>query len=144
MRKYLLHILIISVIFLLAPTVQVVSYADVEENMMNKERLFSMKRGALLINTSRGDIINEEGLLEALINEHLWGAALDVIAGEDKFRSGEKGWPAKDPLVKYAASHPNLIMTPHIGGMPNDSIRKTDLFMVKRLKELLLREGLLQ
>ena len=117
---------------------------DETKKMMNKERLFSMKKGALLINTSRGEIIDEEGLLDALENEHLGGAALDVMVGEDKFRSGERGWPVKDSLVKYAASHTNLIITPHIGGMSNDSIRKTDLFMVKRLKEFLIKEGLLQ
>ena len=74
-----------------------------------------MKKGAILINTSRGAIIHENALLEALENGPLAAAGLDVIEGE---------WQddlAQHPLIAYARSHPNLIITPHVGGVTYES-----------------------
>lgn len=80
------------------------------------ERVFrKMKEGSVLINTSRGAIIDEDALLAALETGHLAGAGLDVIDGE---------W-RKDlhqhPLIQYANEQDNLIISPHIGGVTRES-----------------------
>lgn len=88
-----------------------------EENrgFVNRERILAMKPGAILLNTSRGAIVNESALLEALENGHLLAAGVDVIDGE---------W-RKDlenhPMIQYARTHENLIITPHIGGVTYES-----------------------
>jgi len=72
-------------------------------DLLNSERIQKMKQGSVLINTSRGAIVNEPALLNALTNGHLSGAGLDVFATEPL--------PSDSPL----RSLNNVILTPHIG-----------------------------
>lgn len=72
------------------------------KNIINKERLEKMKKTAFLINTSRGQLVDEQALALALENEWIAGAGLDVLSEEP---------PAKNnPLVKAK----NCFITPHI------------------------------
>lgn len=70
--------------------------------MINRETLAQMKRGAVLVNSARGTLVNDDALIEALETGHLAGAALDVFNNE----------PRLDP--RYL-QRPNVFMTPHIG-----------------------------
>jgi len=72
------------------------------EHLINAERLALMKKSTFLINTSRGGLINEEALVQALVNGEIAGAALDVLTVEP---------PNQDnPLFKLE----NCVITPHI------------------------------
>lgn len=71
--------------------------------LINAKTLALMQRGAFLINTARGGLINEQALLEALLEGKLGGAALDVLSTEPP--------PADHALLQ--AKLPNLILTPH-------------------------------
>ena len=86
-----------------------------------------MKQGAWLVNTSRGEVIDEAALLRALTNERLRGAALDVLANETS-----SGMAASE-LVAYARQNPNLLITPHIGGCTAESMAKTEDFLAQKL-----------
>jgi D-3-phosphoglycerate dehydrogenase len=83
--------------------------------LVSKALIDSMKAGAFLINTSRGAIVNEQALLAALQSGHLGGAGLDVLDGEPD--------TANHPLVQYARTHDNLLITPHCGGFSPDAVR---------------------
>jgi D-3-phosphoglycerate dehydrogenase len=93
-------------------------------------KLSQMKPGAVLINTSRGRIVDEGALLQALRDGTIAGAAVDVLAGETSNRAD---WLAGDPMRNYASEHSNLIITPHIGGVTTDSVEMTNLFMIEKL-----------
>lgn len=78
-----------------------------EEAVLNEDRLRGVKRGAWLINTSRGGAVNEAALYRALESGHLRGAAIDVFKDE----------PYKGPLVNLR----NVILTPHIGSYAKEA-----------------------
>lgn len=90
-----------------------------------------MKKGSILINTARGETVNEKNMLKALKSGHLAGAALDVLQSENK------GNLKKDPLIAYATKNSNLIITPHLGGATYESMEKTEIFMAEKLKKAL-------
>jgi phosphoglycerate dehydrogenase-like enzyme len=83
--------------------------------LATKALIGSMKPGAFLINTSRGAIVDEGALLAALESGRLGGAGLDVLEGEPE--------TADHPLVRYAKTHDNLLITPHVGGFSPDAVR---------------------
>lgn len=76
---------------------------------VNKRLLSRMKRSALLINTARGPLINEQDLADALNNHHIAGAALDVL-------SQEPPW-STNPLLQAK----NCIITPHNAWMSREA-----------------------
>lgn len=77
-------------------------------NLIGRERLALMKKGALLVNCARGGIVDEEALLEALESGHLGGAALDVFAEEP-------------PTDLRLARHPKVVATPHLGAQTQEA-----------------------
>jgi D-3-phosphoglycerate dehydrogenase len=99
--------------------------------MVSDDLLARMPRGAFLINTARGDIVDETALIASLKSGRLAGAALDVISGE------VGGRLADSPTIRYAADHDNLILTPHIGGATYESMAATEIFMAKKLAAFL-------
>ena len=87
---------------------------ETTKNLMNAEALSKMKKGAFLINTGRGPLIDELALVDALKTGHLGGAALDVMVKEP---------PEKDnPLILAAKTMPNLIITPHIAWASDSAV----------------------
>lgn len=85
-------------------------------HMVDREFLAGMKRGAFLVNTARGAVVDDAALCEAIRSGHLAGAALDVYDPEPV--------PADHPLVKLAQEHPDqLILCPHQGGITRSSFR---------------------
>lgn len=72
------------------------------ENLMNRDRIFSMKQGAILINTARGPVVDNQALAEAVAQGHLRGAGLDVFPHEPEI-----------PAAYLPLS--TVVMTPHIG-----------------------------
>ena len=103
------------------------------EEFFDQAAFSKMKYGAVLINTSRGELLCEKSLLASLNNNQLAGAAVDVLKGETS--SGE--WLENNNLIKYAKQKNNLLITPHIGGACPDSMRRTEEFVALKLLSLL-------
>lgn len=116
----------------LAARVDVLSlHADLNESnagMVDAAVLGRMSASSVLINTARGQLVDEDALLEALRAGELSGAALDVIQGEDSFGEGNK-------LLEYARLNDNLILTPHIGGQTFEAVEEADKFIVSKLEK---------
>jgi D-3-phosphoglycerate dehydrogenase len=105
--------------------------------LIGKPQLDLLPEGAVLINTARGEVVDEDALLEALQAGRLMAAGLDVIWGERR-----TDW-RESPLLEYARGHSNLFITPHIGGATVESMEATEIFMARRLAQFLTEEGLL-
>lgn len=110
-----------------------VPYTPQTEHMMNAQTFSKMKDGAIFVNISRGQLVDESALLVALESGKVSGAALDVLWAEEKRPVVIAG----DPLVEYAKTHQNLLITPHIGGATFDSMAKTEIFIAKKVAAFL-------
>jgi len=84
-----------------------IPYNEFNHHYVDRVTIAKMKRGSFLINTSRGGILDETALIDALIEKHLAGAALDVFENE----------PYNGNLIKFD----NVILTAHIGASANRS-----------------------
>jgi D-3-phosphoglycerate dehydrogenase len=101
---------------------------DSTRNLIGEAQLRLMKPHALLINTSRGAVVDEAALLAALKEGRIAGAALDVLCGE----------PEVNPeIVSYAKEHDNLIITPHLAGNTAESRLKTQLRMCEKIRDFI-------
>lgn len=99
-------------------------------DLISESEFNMMKKSSYLLNTSRGEIIDQAALIHALQSAKIAGAALDVISGEEKWSEQP---PRDHSLIAYAKSNPNLILTPHIGGACPDAMRATEKFVAQKL-----------
>ena len=94
------------------------------ENLISKDKLDLLKKSAILINTSRGGVVNEDYLIELLRLNKLFGAGLDVYSEE----------PPKN-IDNFQDI--NLITTPHIGASTNEAQLKAGLDTVENIRKIL-------
>ena len=95
------------------------------ENLFNANAFAQMKPGAWFINAARGNLVDEDALMQALDHGHLAGAALDVGRGPDQTPS------------LALARHPKVIATPHIGGLTPAATEHQALETVVQTRALL-------
>jgi D-3-phosphoglycerate dehydrogenase len=100
------------------------------KHMINKEEIQQMKDGVFLINTARGDIVDEQAVLEALQNKRIAGYACDVVSESDPNNSmilqSLKNGEAK-----------NLIVTSHIAHATEEAIDRCGLSIVEQIRKSL-------
>ncbi len=94
------------------------------DNMINKSNLSLMKDGAVLINTSRGSVINEQDLIEELQKGRIF-ACIDVTNPEP---------PAQDNVLRTLD---NVVLTPHIAGTATNGLKRVALHVCEELERLL-------
>jgi D-3-phosphoglycerate dehydrogenase len=95
------------------------------ENLMNEKAFAQMKSGALFVNASRGNLVDEAALLRALDEGRIGGCAMDVGRAPDQMPSPE------------LARHPKVIATPHIGGLTPQATAHQALETVAQVAEIL-------
>ncbi len=84
-------------------------------NIANADFFSKMKKSAYLINTARGDLVDNKALLEALLNDEIAGAGLDVIYPEPV---------EKDNIILDERIQDKLVLTPHIAGITSLTVKK--------------------
>ncbi|MBI4895227.1 MAG: hydroxyacid dehydrogenase [Candidatus Aenigmarchaeota archaeon] len=103
------------------------------KEMIGIKEFEMMKKNAFLINTSRGEVIDENSLLNALKTGKIKAAALDVISDESKVVEN----PLSSKIVQYAKNHKNLILTPHLAGSTHESINDATMFIIEKIREII-------
>jgi D-3-phosphoglycerate dehydrogenase len=88
-----------------------------------------MKEGAIFVNTSRGAVIDEAALLDALQTRRIAAAGVDVLAHEPDIGTSA--------LWQYARTHRHLLITPHIGGFSPDAVRIVVAHTARRILDYL-------
>ncbi len=99
-------------------------YTQENHHLLNEERIAAMKRGSVVINTARGELIDNRALIDALESGHLYGAAVDVLEGEQLINTREEllmiRSEAADPErlkhsleVSVLKKLPNVVVTNH-------------------------------
>jgi D-3-phosphoglycerate dehydrogenase len=99
-----------------------IPYCIENHRFMSRERIYSMKKGAVLINAARGGIVDEEALYDALVSGHLGGAALDCFE--------------REPYTGVLKSLDNVLLTGHIGSYAKEA----RILMERQAVENLLRK----
>ena len=101
---------------------------DETRGMVDEEFLSYMKEGSYLINTARGELVDEEAIIESIKCGHLKGYGTDVI--KDEF-----GDIQNSKLVKFSMNpNNNVVITPHIGGMTIEGQTKAYHWAVNKLR----------
>jgi D-3-phosphoglycerate dehydrogenase len=100
-------------------------------HLIGDAQLRLMKPGAILVNTARSGLLDEEALVAALAERRIMGAALDVFDTEPL--------PPGHPLMKLD----NVTITPHLAGSTIDAFRNSPKLMAAHLRRMLLGEGTL-
>lgn len=109
-----------------------VPYNKSTYHLINKDTLKLVKKGAILINTSRGSVVDTEALIEALDKKTLGGVGLDVIEGEELVKEEKqllydpKNLEVLSNLVKshILLSRDNVIFTPHIAFYSQEALER--------------------
>ena len=99
--------------------------------LFNRERFAKMKPDAYLLNVSRGALVDEAALIEALESKKIAGAALDVVATEPL--------PSESPLW----TQPNLLIVPHLGGVAGKLWERHYALIADNLRRYLAGQPLL-
>tara|TARA_Y100000034_G_scaffold72860_1_gene87788 strand:+ start:806 stop:1714 length:909 start_codon:yes stop_codon:yes gene_type:complete len=106
-----------------------VHVTDETRYMVDKKFLDYMKKYSYIINTSRGEIVNEEDIVQSLRGGYLKGYATDVI--EDEY--GDRN---NSPILKGVEEGLNIIVTPHVGGMTWEGQQKAYEWSINKLEKI--------
>jgi (S)-sulfolactate dehydrogenase len=102
-----------------------VPLVETTRGLLNADRIAAMKKGAVLVNTARGGIVDEVALAAALKSGHLGGAAIDVFGTEPL------------PAAAHFEGCPNLVLTPHIAGVTAEANERVSFMIADKVAEVL-------
>jgi D-specific alpha-keto acid dehydrogenase len=95
-------------------------------HLLDRRRIEQMKRGAFIVNTGRGALLDTESLLAALDSGRLGGAALDVLEGEDGvFYADRRSTPIGNSPLLRLQQLPNVIISPHTAYYTDHALNET-------------------
>ena len=98
-------------------------------NLIGKKFISKMKKNAIFVNTSRGEIVNEKFLISTLKKNKIAGAGLDVLDGDSSWKKKVQN----NKMINYFKKNDNLIITPHLGGNTFEASNKTKELIIKKL-----------
>ena len=105
-----------------------IDYNEKNYHFFDEKLLCLMKKNSLLINTSRGEVLNHDHLLDFLERKKISGVALDVLENEHMFST-----KLHEKLISYVKNNEDLIITPHICGYTEESLQKVENLIFRKL-----------
>lgn len=110
------------------------SYDNNNKPLISFEEVSKMKKGVFIINTARGELIDEEAVSKGIKSNHIAGLGVDVLCKEHN-----KEFLRYSPLYKAMKKDYNIIITPHIGGCTCEAMEYTEDTIAKYFKGLLVK-----
>ena len=99
---------------------------DQTRNVLGRENIAKLKKGAFIVNCARGGLVDEDALKDALDEERLAGAALDVYATE--------------PATEHSLfGHPRVVATPHLGASTSEAQENVAIQVAEQMADYLMR-----
>ncbi len=112
-------------------------------HMIDKQSISKMKKNVFIVNTSRGALINSEDLLEALLNERIGGACLDVYEEEvNLFYEDNSETIIKDEILSRLIGLPNVIVTSHQGFLTREALTNIASTTLENISEFFMEGSL--
>ncbi|KAH9834191.1 D-isomer specific 2-hydroxyacid dehydrogenase [Rhodofomes roseus] len=102
-----------------------VPFTEETRNIVDERMIRKLKKGAVIINTARGQVVDEEAIMQALKDGHLSAVGLDVFHNE----------PNIDPRWYR---FPNAVLLPHVGGSTAEAVRTMELCALQNLRDFVL------
>lgn len=107
-------------------------------HIINENSIEKMKKGVMIINTSRGALIDAEALLEGIKSRKIGGACLDVYEEEsDLFFEDFSGHIVNDDTLARLISMPNVILTSHQGFLTKEALKNIAETTTQNIREIL-------
>ena len=109
-----------------------VDIISINANVIDKKKIIDtkeikmMKKNAIIVNTSRSSLVNEDAIAKAILSKNLFGYATDVISNERDIKKLKNS-----KLFKLSKNGYNVLITPHIGGCTYESINKAEFLITK-------------
>ncbi|MEK7500753.1 MAG: NAD(P)-dependent oxidoreductase, partial [Patescibacteria group bacterium] len=103
---------------------------DETHDLVKSGHLKSMKPSAYFINTARAELVEKGALEKALKQKWIAGAAVDVLRSEQ----GDGSHLKNNPLLRYALTHNNLLIVPHLGGATYEAMQTTQDFVAELVR----------
>ena len=108
---------------------------DSTKHMINAEAIADMKPGAMLVNTSRGALVEHNAIIDALKRKHLGGLAIDVYDLEEGlFFQNHEGEILDDEVISRLMTFPNVLITGHQGFFTMESLSEIASVTMDNLK----------
>lgn len=109
---------------------------DESYHLINKESIASMKKGVILVNTSRGALVDSEALLEGIRNKKIGGACLDVYEEESElFFEDNSNLIINDDTLALLMTMPNVIVTSHQAFFTKEALSNIANTTIENIKE---------
>ncbi|KAK6213454.1 D-isomer specific 2-hydroxyacid dehydrogenase [Colletotrichum tabaci] len=112
---------------------------DKTQHIINEKTLKQMKPGSILVNTSRGGLVDTKAVIHALKTKHLGGLALDVYEGEgDLFYNDHSGHIIDDDLLTRLMTFPNVLICGHQGFFTEEALQEISECTFRNLEDFML------
>lgn len=111
-------------------------------HMIGAEAVAKMKEGVILINTSRGELVDMDALIDGLQRRKIGACAMDVVEGEEGlFFDDHSGEVLEDRRISSLVSFPNVLLTPHIAFCTDTALTNIWTTTVQNAVDFLNRKG---